>query len=103
MKKKTPVSDEFSVSNVYKLTCPDCNKTYVGQTDGSFTARDNGHNLALRNNNHTSGFAHNFNEQVHPFGNIDNTMQIKEYQKKVPTLTRLNIFTFTLNTQPTTT
>jgi hypothetical protein len=80
--QKTPVSDEFSVSSVYKVTCHDCNKTYVGQSGRSLTARDNEKKLALRNNSHTSRFAQNFNQQVHPFGNIDNTMQIKQYHNK---------------------
>jgi hypothetical protein len=29
--------DKFSLSGVYKLTCPDCKKAYVGQTERCFT------------------------------------------------------------------
>jgi len=32
---------------VYKLTCPDCNKTYVGQTGRSFLAQFNEHKAAF--------------------------------------------------------
>ena len=29
---RNPTPDKLSLSGVYKLTCPDCNKAYVGQT-----------------------------------------------------------------------
>jgi hypothetical protein len=32
---KHHVHDKFSLSGVYKLICPDCNKTYVGLADSS--------------------------------------------------------------------
>jgi hypothetical protein len=34
---KIPTPDKFSLSGVYKLTCPDCNKAYVGQTGRHFS------------------------------------------------------------------
>ena len=30
-------TDKFALSGVYKLTCPDCNKAYVGQTGRCFS------------------------------------------------------------------
>ena len=80
--QKTPVPDKFSVSGVYKLTCPDRNKAYVGQIGRSFTARYNEHKLAFCDNSHTSRFAQYIKGQVHPFGNIDNTIHILQYHKK---------------------
>jgi len=74
--------DKYTHSGVYKLTCPDCNKAYVGQTGKSFLARYNEHKQAFRNNCHTSKFAQHLLEQAHSFSTINNTMQILHYQKK---------------------
>jgi len=73
--------DKFSFPGVYKLTCPDCKKAYVGQTGRSFAMRYNVHEHAFRNNNHTSRFAHLI-EHVHSFGTFNNTMQRLHYHKK---------------------
>ena len=38
--RKTSTQDDcFEKSGIYKLTCPDCNMTYVGQTGRSFSTR----------------------------------------------------------------
>jgi hypothetical protein len=74
--------DKYTQSGVYRLTCPDCNKAYVGQTGRNFLARYNEHKLAFRNNSHTSKVAQHLLEQAHSFNTIDNTMQILQYQKK---------------------
>jgi hypothetical protein len=75
-------TDKYTQSRIYKLTCLDCKKAYVGQTGRSFLLRDIEHKQALKNNCHTSKFAQHFLEQAHPLGNIHNTMQILHYQKK---------------------
>jgi transposase-like protein len=36
LKQRDLIPNEFSSSGVYKLTCPDCHKAYVGQTGASF-------------------------------------------------------------------
>ena len=74
--------DKYTQSGVYRLTCPDCNKAYVGQIGRNFLARYIEHRLASRNNSHTSKFAQHLLEQAHSFNTIDNTMQILHYQKK---------------------
>jgi hypothetical protein len=38
--------DKYLASGVYKLTCPDCGKAYVGQTGSSFYTRCKEHNLS---------------------------------------------------------
>jgi len=79
---KKPIPYKFSLSGVYKLTCPECNKAYVEQTKKCFKARYKEHQLAFRNNSHTSRFAHHLNEQAHSFGTTDNIMQTLQYHKK---------------------
>jgi len=37
-KQITDKTDKYTQSGVCKLTCPDCNKTYVGQTGSNFSA-----------------------------------------------------------------
>jgi len=58
---------------VYKLTCPDFKKVYIGQIDYDFTTRYNEH---FRNNSHTSKFAQHLKEHIHSFGSINDIVQI---------------------------
>ena len=75
-------TDKYTQSGDYKLTCPDCNKAYVGQTGRSLLARYKDHKRVFRHNSHTSKFAQHLNEHAHSFGTIHNTMQILQYHKK---------------------
>jgi len=54
---RNPAPEKFTLSGAYKLTCPDCNKAYVGQTGRRFSIRYNEHKIAFYNNSHTSSFA----------------------------------------------
>jgi hypothetical protein len=49
--------DKFSLSGVYKLTCSDCKKVYIGQTVRDFLTRYNEHKRSFGNNSHTSKLA----------------------------------------------
>jgi chromosome condensin MukBEF complex kleisin-like MukF subunit len=53
LKQRNRLSDKFSSSGVYKLTCPDCHKTYVGQTGRRFYIRYNEHKSAFYHNSRT--------------------------------------------------
>jgi hypothetical protein len=77
-----PTPDKFSLSGVYKLNCPDCNKAYVGQIGRPFNIRYNEHKLAFWNNSLASSFAKHLNEEAHSFGPINNIMQVLHYHKK---------------------
>jgi len=70
-------ADKCTQSGVYKLTCPDCNKAYVGQTGRNFLARFNEHKATFRTN-----FAKHLIEHTHSFGPIQDTMQILQCQNK---------------------
>jgi hypothetical protein len=82
LKHKQQVPDIYTQSGVYKLKCPDCNKSCVGQTGRSFQARFSEHKNASKTNSHTSNFAKHLNEQAHTFGSIRNTMQILQRENK---------------------
>ena len=75
-KQLTNKADKYTPSGVYKLTCPDCNKTYVGQTGGKFLARFNENKATFRTNSQNSNFAKHLIEHTHSFGPIQDTMQI---------------------------
>jgi hypothetical protein len=77
--------DAYSRSGVYKLNFPECNKTYVEQTGRQFFTRYKEHMADFRRNNHKSSFAKHLNEESHPFGPMEEIMQIIQYQGKEPT------------------
>ena len=93
---KTHKTDKYTQSGIYKLTCPVCNKAYVGQTGRNFTIRFNEHKQAFRTNSHTSSFAQHLIEHNHPFGTIQNTMQVLRHHHKgthLNTLEKFHIYT----------
>jgi hypothetical protein len=85
-------NDQYSSSGVYKLTCADCNKAYIGQIDRNFSVRFNKHKQAFRNNSPSSNFAKHLNEHAHSFGTINITMHILQHQKKGPHLNTMERF-----------
>ena len=71
-----------SRSGVYKLTCPDCGKAYVGQAGRSFTTRFQEHKNAFRTANQFSDLAKHLTEHTNSFGSTHKTMQILQLQNK---------------------
>jgi hypothetical protein len=74
--------DIYTQSGAYRLTCPDCNKGYIGQTRRNFTERYKEHKYAFRSNYHTSNYAKHVAEHAHSFGPFQDTMQILQLQSK---------------------
>jgi len=89
---KHNIPGKYAHSGAYKLTCPDCNKAYVGQTRRSFTVRFLEHEYTFKTNCHTSGYAKHILEQSHSFGPIQDTMQILQYQNKGNHLNTIETF-----------
>jgi len=81
-KQRGPIPDKFSSSGVYKLTCPDCQKPYVGQTGRQFYTRYKKHRSAFYHNSRTSNFAQHLQDNAHAFGPIDNIMQVVHHHTK---------------------
>jgi hypothetical protein len=89
---QNPNPDIYTLSGAYKLTCPDCNKAYVGQTGRKFSARYKENKTAFRNNNHSYSFARHLNDTAHPFGPMKDVMQILQCHKKGPHLNTIERF-----------
>jgi protein-arginine kinase activator protein McsA len=75
-------ADKYMRSGAYKLTCPDCNMAYIGQTGRNFYERYKEHKNALKTKSHTSNYAKHVLEQSHTSGPVHQTMQILQYQDK---------------------
>jgi len=101
MQKAQPL-DKYSRSGAYKLTCLECNKVYVGQMVQSFTQRFKEHRNAFKSNRNTSDYAKHALEHLHPFGPIQETMQVLQYQRKGTHLNTIEKFfiykEFSINT-----
>ena len=82
MTVKTQLPNKFSSSGVYKLTCPDCHKAYVGQTGRQFYTRYKEHKSAFYHSSCTSNFAQHLHDNAHSFGPLDNIMQVLHQHKK---------------------
>jgi len=82
LKQRGPIPDKFSSSGVYKLTCPDCQKAYVGRIGRQFYTRYKEHMSAFYLNSRTSNFAQHLQDNGHSFGPIDNIMQVVHPHKK---------------------
>jgi hypothetical protein len=89
-RQQTP--NKYTQSRVYKLTCPDCNKAYVGQTARSFIKRFNEHKNTFRLNYRTSNFAIHLIEKSHSFGPIHSTTQILKRHTKGTHLNTVKCF-----------
>ena len=93
-KHMTP--DKHTRSGAYKLTCPHCDKAYVGQTGIRLNERYNEHKPAFKTNSHSSNYAKNILEELHTFGPIDQTIQVLQYREKgthLNTIERFFIYT----------
>ena len=75
-------TDKYLASGIYKLTCPDCGKAYVGQTGRSFYTRYKEHNLSYRTNKSNSNYAKHMIDNNHTFPPIEEALYILEFHKK---------------------
>jgi len=79
---KNYAHDKYSRSGIYKLTCPDCHKAYVGQTGRQFSTHYKEHKTAWCKNSNTSNFAKHLIEEAHSFGPMNKIMEIIHCHKK---------------------
>jgi hypothetical protein len=87
--------DPLTHLGVYRLSCPDCNKAYIGQTGRNCQTRYEEHRRAFHYNNPSSKYALHALTRQHAFGNIKDSFQILHNQKKgalLNTIERFRIF-----------
>ena len=96
-------TDQFTKSGIYQLTCPDCNKKYIGQKGSSFQMRYCEHLRDFKYQNGNSKFAQHFNDNNLSFGPIEKVMNVLHTIKKgtmMDTLEKYHIYKATkLGTQ----
>jgi hypothetical protein len=80
--QNTRSKDIFAQSGVYELTCPDCGKSYVGQTGQDFRTRFNQHKRSFIHNIQTSKYALHLIEHSHTLGSMHDVTRILRLQKK---------------------
>ena len=67
---------EYEKSGIYKITCKNCHKAYVGQTSRNLKSRFREHIRYIKNNVPRSAYAlHIFNCR-HAYGNINDTITL---------------------------
>jgi hypothetical protein len=84
--------DKFTKSGVYKLTCPDCDKAYIGQTGRNLYTRYDEHKRAYRYNTLRPKFAKHLIEHGHSFQDIESTMEVLHFHKKGTHLNTIDRF-----------
>jgi hypothetical protein len=83
------------MSRVYKLTCPDCNKLYIGQTGRPFAIRFRKHFCDYTQAHNKSKFAQHLLDHHHsigPMSTIMNTLHITTKGRMLNTLERCHIY-----------
>jgi hypothetical protein len=75
-KTHTLTKDRYDNNRVYKLSCPGCDKEYVGQTGRPFRVRFSKHLHDYKYQNPKSKFALHLLEYNHPIAPIHDIMEI---------------------------
>jgi hypothetical protein len=86
---------KFENIGIYQLTCPTCNKKYIGQTGKQFRIRFQEHFRDFKYGNGKSRFSAHLLENKNSFGPIDNIMETLHTTGKgrmMDTLERFYIF-----------
>jgi hypothetical protein len=67
--------NKYEKCSIYQLTCPSCNKKYVGKTGKSYKVRFQEHLRDLKYGNQKSKFAQYLLENKQPIGPIENMIE----------------------------
>jgi len=90
LKPKAQTTNKHLISGVYKLTCADCGRAYVDQTEISLKGTKQYHST-FRNNSNSSKFSQHLNENIHTFEPMEVPMPVSHFQKKGPHLNTMEI------------
>jgi hypothetical protein len=87
------------MSGIYKLTCPDCNKAYIGQTGRPFAVRSREHFRDYTHAHNKPNFAQHLLHHHHsigPMNTIMDTLHITAKGRMMNTIERFHIYKETL-------
>jgi hypothetical protein len=84
--------NKYYYSGVYQLTCPTCNKKYMGQTGRPFLIRFREHYNDYKYANNRSKSAQHLIDEGHSFGPMNDIIGIMHIAKKGRMLDTLEIF-----------
>ena len=68
--------NKMNSSGIYRLQCKMYNKSYVGQTGGSFVKRHREHTRYIKTNNPVSAYALHILSNREEYGSPEHTMQL---------------------------
>jgi len=91
---------KYNKCGICQLTCPTCNKKYIGQTGRAFRIRFHEHFRDFKQGNRKSSFAQHLLENGHSIGTMEDiteTVQITNKGQMMDTLERFYIFRETNN------
>jgi len=89
---------KYDRSGIYQLSCPSCDKKYIGQTGRLFHVRFREHQHDYRYMCKKSKFAQHLLDEGHDFGPMENVMDIVQYANKgrmMDTLEKFHIYELT--------
>jgi hypothetical protein len=98
--RDTQTKDPYNNNGVYKLSCPGCNKEYVGQTGRPFRVRFSEHLHDYKYQNPKSKFALHLLENKRPIAPIHDIMEILYNTNKgrfMNTIEQYHIYRITQN------
>ena len=70
------IKNKYNRCGIYQLTCPSCNRKYIGQMDSPFRIRFQENFRDYKYMNNKSKFAQHLLENEHPIGPMENIMDV---------------------------
>ena len=86
------ITDQYTKSGIYKLTCTTCERSYVGQTGRNLKQRHKEHIRYIRNNDPQSAYATHIINNLHEYGDINDNMSMLKQRNKEPYMNTLEQF-----------
>jgi hypothetical protein len=92
LNRENKMYNKFDQCGIYEFKCNTCPKVYIGQTGRNFKTRFKEHIQDIRNNRTKTGYSQYIINTGHEYGNIENTLNILNVEKKGPFLNTLEKF-----------
>jgi hypothetical protein len=80
--KETRNINKYEKAGIYKLTCKDCHKLYIGETGRPLKIRYKERIRSIKYNKDDSAYGTHILYNIHQYGNIEEIMDRKDQEKK---------------------